>query len=157
VRLDVQVGGVSAVRRDIARMQGRAEDLRPALDAIAKVVASANQANFDSEGAAGAFGRWAPLSPGYRSWKEKHYPGRPILVLTGDLRDALTSTPMQIQYASAHELVMGTSIPYGAYHQTGTPRMPRRAPVALTEQVKRDMVKVAQRYIATGSTDPRII
>jgi hypothetical protein len=30
-------------------------------------------------------GAWAPLSPGYESWKVKHYPGAPIGVQTGHM------------------------------------------------------------------------
>jgi phage gpG-like protein len=48
---------------------------------------------------------------------------------------------------------MGTNVPYARYHQTGTHRMPRRQPVSLNEQMRRDMVKTLQRFCQTGSVD----
>ena len=44
---------------------------------------------FASQGGWGA-GGWADLSPAYDAWKREHYPGRPIGVLRGYLRNAMT-------------------------------------------------------------------
>ena len=44
---------------------------------------------FGSEGAASG-ARWADLTPAYAAWKQEHYPGRPIGVLTGALRSSMT-------------------------------------------------------------------
>jgi len=42
-------------------------------------------------GAGGRFksGTWAPLSPKYKIWKQKNFPGQPILVRGGDLRESV--------------------------------------------------------------------
>lgn len=152
MKLSIELGGVSVLSREIRRTVSRIDDLRPALEAVAKMLAEANRKNFDSEGAAGSLGRWAPLSPAYRAWKDVHYPGKPILVRTGKLRDELTKVPLGVQTTTATSLKVGSDIAYGGYHQTGTARMPRRAPIALEETVRRDMVKVIQRFIMTGST-----
>lgn len=45
---------------------------------------------FTTEGGAGFHGRWPALSDKYRAWKEKHFPGRKIMVRTGRLKRALT-------------------------------------------------------------------
>lgn len=46
---------------------------------------------FESQGSFGA-GGWQALSPAYDAWKQEHYPGRPIGVLTGALRSAMTGS-----------------------------------------------------------------
>ena len=47
------------------------------------------QANFDQEGRLADGRKWRALSPGYARWKQRHYPGRKILELTGRLRRSL--------------------------------------------------------------------
>jgi len=47
------------------------------------------QKQFETEGSFGA-GGWAALSPAYAAWKEEHFPGRPIGVLSGALRSGMT-------------------------------------------------------------------
>jgi len=47
------------------------------------------QQQFATEGSFGA-GGWSVLTKTYALWKEEHYPGRPIGVLTGALRKAMT-------------------------------------------------------------------
>jgi hypothetical protein len=44
---------------------------------------------FGSEGSASG-GKWADLTTAYAAWKQEHYPGRPIGVLTGALRASMT-------------------------------------------------------------------
>lgn len=151
VSFRIDVAGVQVVSRDLARARHRVGDLRPALNALAAILVEENRANFSSEGAASVYGRWDPLSPNYRRWKEKHYPGKPILVRTGALEASLTSLPMGVQTATSTTISLGTDIEYARYHQTGTRNMPRRAPVALTERAKRDMVKVIQKWIVDGT------
>jgi len=36
-------------------------------------------------------GHWPPLSAAYAAWKTKHYPGKPLMVQSGKMRQALTS------------------------------------------------------------------
>ena len=65
--------------------------------------------------------KYSPLKPKYKKWKERHYPGRPILVLTGAMKEAseggagsvteITKTTVkfgvdidQIEYARIHQL-----------------------------------------------------
>jgi phage gpG-like protein len=87
-----------------------------------------------SRGPGGRFssgGRWAPLSVDYQKWKERHFPGQPILQRTGVLRDSLvwggsSVGPDGIFEASPTTVVVGTAVPYGVFHQTGTPKMPAR-------------------------------
>lgn len=76
---------------------------------------------FDDENASGVSGTWRPLSPRYRRWKDRFFPGNKILVRTGALRLSLTTMghPAGIRHADATSLVYGTTLPWGYYHQVG--------------------------------------
>lgn len=87
---------------------------------------------FGSEGAASG-PRWADLTPAYAAWKQEHYPGRPIGVLTGALRSSLTggSGYSQIVHKKDASFGMSESSPaksYGKYFSERRPvlRMPAK-------------------------------
>lgn len=106
--------------------------------------AVANQ--FDARGGGPATGVWAPLSKAYADWKQHHYPGKPILELTGALRAALTSsTDSRAQRSvSGDSLSYGTrGIEYASFHQTGTPGMPARPPFDFNADFSRAISKAA--------------
>jgi phage gpG-like protein len=44
--------------------------------------------NFGAKGKIMEQSRWMPLTAQYRKWKQKNYPGQPLLVLTGKLQRA---------------------------------------------------------------------
>jgi phage gpG-like protein len=86
-----------------------------------------------ARGGGGKFkgGAWAALSPRYRIWKQAHYPGQPILVREGRLRESVAWDghglgPDGIFQAQPTFVIAGTNVPYGRYHQAGTTRMPAR-------------------------------
>jgi len=106
------------------------------------------QKNFAAQGTPAP---WAALSPNYAKWKAKHAPGRPLLVLRGDMRAALTSrtgASGQIKEINgrARSARFGTSIKIATYHQYGTRRMPRRPVVQLTEEDKRRWSRLIQTW-----------
>ena len=72
---DEVMKAVGAVEKEVLA------DIRGAGDAIKTVVVDSWKKRFATENK----GQWAPLSPKYKAWKEEHYPGRPILHLTGEL------------------------------------------------------------------------
>jgi phage gpG-like protein len=64
--------------------------------------------------------RWKPLSANYKKWKEKHYPGRPILILRGRLYAGLRgNTKDSIQQIRKNGFTWGVSTPYARVHQVG--------------------------------------
>jgi phage gpG-like protein len=79
----------------------------------------------------GSGATWAPLSPAYAAWKAKHYPGTGLLVRSGALKASLAGpeAPQAIFRPTTTSLTIGTSVPYGLPHQTGTSRMPQRPPL----------------------------
>lgn len=79
-------------------------------------------------------GAWPALSPAYAEWKAEKYPGAPILVRTGRLRESLTMSAAEagavsgdaIRRVTAHGFEWGTRVQYAHYHQLGTVRMTDR-------------------------------
>jgi len=156
VRLNISLAGDVQIDRELLRMRNAVVDARPAFEKIALMISQFTVKHFASEGGGGAGGRWssghwAPLSPPYRAWKAEHFPGQPILVRTGALRRDLTNSPMGVQTITSDTMTVGTDIPYAAFHQQGTPRMPRRRVLDLDTATRTEMVKVLQRWVATGS------
>lgn len=107
---------------------------------------------FASEGASDA-AAWPALSPAYAKQKAKKYPGRKILVMTGALRDGVsTESPGHVaQTANVGEgrwlLTLGAVGPYWwTFHVTGTSKMPARDPIARSPEAMaayRDAVRRA--------------
>jgi phage gpG-like protein len=105
---------------------------------IARDVAEAEVAWFATRGA----GSWPPLSPDYARYKARRWPGRPILVREGDLIQSLTMPTRLLQERGPNTAVIGTRVPYAGYHQTGTIKMPRRAPLIPNSQ-SREIIRAA--------------
>jgi phage gpG-like protein len=73
---------------------------------------------FESEGSSGATG-WRPLSGAYQRWKEKNYPGQPLMQLTGNLMRSLTGSfnPDAVFEMTTDTYIRGTTVPYAVHHQ----------------------------------------
>jgi phage gpG-like protein len=106
------------------------------------------QQQFATEGRH-ASGGWKPLKPATLASKRRRGLRMEILQATGDLMSSLTDRgdKNMIFDAKPTELVFGTSVPYAIFHQTGTRRMSRRRPIELTEQTRRECVRILQRYL----------
>ena len=110
-------------------------DLRPTLNVIGIGYRKEVDMIFDHQQPRGEGQRWPQLSDnpegkGYATWKEKHYPGAPILVRSGDLKDSMVTRGAKgnISIIGKTGAVFGSSIPYGIYHDSDGPRtrLPRR-------------------------------
>lgn len=77
-------------------------------------------------------GAWAPLSTKYAAWKRVAYPGRPLLVREGTLRESVTWHSGAglgaggFFDARRDSVVAGTTVAHGKYHMDGSKRMPAR-------------------------------
>ena len=133
---EITVTGREELERAFTAFGGHLRDFRPRI--WPKVNAQFSRLmieHFDSGGGSGSTGSWAPLSQNYGAWKAKHYPGEPILELTGTLRRSLTGSFAP----GAHYMVTpslyerGTSVPYAVFHQYGTSGMVPRPPIDFTD------------------------
>lgn len=131
--LKFSVAGQTEVMRTIERWNTGLSDFSPALEKIADDFLKLEQTQFATEGKTGS-GGWKALSPDYAAWKAINYPGAKILERDGWLRDSLTvkDAPFQVREISPTEAVLGSSLNYAIYHQTGTRKMPARPPIELS-------------------------
>lgn len=138
LKVEYQVGG-GAVEPTLTRLTTALERAGAEVANVGKhilpkllpILEGATAKQFDEQGGGPQAGAWAPLSASYRAWKEANYPGQPLLVRTGTLRDALTSSgsPGALRSVSGDSLEYGTKgVLYASFHQTGTGRMPSRPP-----------------------------
>lgn len=113
------------------------EDFRPAFEEMAEDFWEHEREVFDSEGPG-----WRPLSDSYEKWKQKHYPGQPILVRTGALRASLTGgfAEDSVFDVRPKSMEIGTSSPYAIFHQTGSVRVedhpPKRTEMTLPDSLQ---------------------
>jgi len=87
--------------------------------------------------------RWAPLSPAYARWKQRHYPGRPLLVLSGKMRRLFKyrAGPRSLRIDNRRRA--GNARLFDI-HQFGASRAPARPMIQVTEtdrDVFREMVR----------------
>lgn len=147
IQFSASVDGIEVLNRGFNRIEEFISDFRSIWPAVAQEVYAIETEQFDSEGSAGASGKWAALSPAYKNWKEVHYPGQPILRLTNALVESLTDPEAAdaIFRPTADELIIGTKVPYARAHQLGAGFMPARPPISMNEQQKRRIQKAIQR------------
>ncbi len=119
VRLQLTIDGADRVDVALSRFGAQLGDLRRFWTQYAAPKLYRDiQDNFDQTGALS--GGWAPLSPRYAAWKATHYPGRPLMVRTGRLKQSLTHDgPEGILETSHRVMVIGTRIRYAKHHQRG--------------------------------------
>jgi phage gpG-like protein len=151
VRLRFEFFGETQVDRTLAGVEHRADDARPAWDAIVDDFTQIEARQFGSEGGYGS-GGWTPLSAGYARWKMAHYPGKTILRRTDQLFRSLVDGPA-VRRIEPRAAWFGSDVDYGAYHQRGSRRLPRRRPVELPDEHRRSWVRILQRFIVTGEVE----
>lgn len=96
---------IEGMRWALDRTAENVADFGPLLEGFGEIFRGHMQRQFASEGSLA--GGWAALSPAYEAWKTEHYPGRPIGVLRGHLRSAMTGG------AGYDEQIRGDSASYG--------------------------------------------
>lgn len=103
-------------------------DLRPVLNVISIGYRKEVSLIFDRKQSRGEGLRWAQLSPKYAEQKAKEYPGAPILVRTGRLKNSMISqgSDGNITVINKDSAIFGSSVPYGVYHDKGGSKMPKR-------------------------------
>jgi len=144
VAITIDSIGNERFARSFNRWAEDCKDLRKPFNEIGNDFYRANKRNFNAEGTPQKF---KELSEKYAEWKNLHYPGRPILVLTGRLKRSLTGEAQtenqdsirNIKFKSAE---FATRLPYAV-----TQYYAGRKAVQLTEYRKRKWAKILQRYI----------
>jgi len=133
----------------LSRFAEYVDDMTTLFEAFDPLFRGAMQKQFASEGGYGS-GGWAALSPAYAAWKAEHFPGRPIGVLRGHLRSAMTggsgySSEIEPHRAS-YGLAGGPAAEYGQYFDQGG-RGPARPVVRMPSSEGRTWGKVAHSWL----------
>ena len=80
--------GLAKVAKEIIE---RLNDVRPAWDAVRALIFLQEEEVFDAQGEVEGFMAWDPLGPTrYAQWKQEFFPGKPILQLSGRMKNQLT-------------------------------------------------------------------
>ena len=120
------------------------KDFSPVFEQIADWFYSEEKRIFAHQGDPESF---VPLSPQYKAWKDKHYPGKPIMQLRGRLIASLAGqADGTVKKIGKMEAEYGTQVPYAHRHQMGTAGMPKRKVVQLTEARKRAIARMIHRW-----------
>lgn len=149
IQFTATVDGSEVLNRAFNRVEEFISDFRPLWPSVAGEIYTINAEQFESEGAAGASGRWQALSPAYAKYKAVTFPGQPILQAEGHMIASLTDpeAPDAIFRPLPDELVIGTRDPKARAHHLGLGHLPARPIFSFTEQQKRRIQKAIQREL----------
>lgn len=124
--LTVDRAGLSSLSRDAAGLRELGQlDYSEFFERYLEPDFEATQAEqFDSEGARGEAGQWVPLSPLYAQIKSEHFPGKPIMQLTGRLKDSYVKrgSPDAFRRLTPTSFERDTTVPYAPVHNDGSDR-----------------------------------
>ncbi len=140
----------------------RARDFKSVFRWAQRELEKANRANFATNGIASGK-PWMPLDNEYARWKLQHRGGRPMLVVSGTLRDSLTrlrGAPNEIDKKQAW---FGTNVtthdgrnkPLARYHQSGTSKMPARKIVFVPPLFALALAERTAKHIVYGGAGVR--
>jgi phage gpG-like protein len=143
IRITVDVAAAQAMLGGVA---DGVDDLRPAFERMHEIFVRMVSEQFATQG--GRTGAWAPLTPRYRAWKARRYPGRPILVRTMRMVTSRRHVTGETVYeVTPTYATFGTRVPYARFHQFGTSRMVVARPI-LTTADARDMADIVDIVLA---------
>ncbi len=145
IQFTAEVQGVEVLNRAFNRIEEYISDFRGIWPNVAKEFYTIEHEQFATEGAHGASGKWAALSPVYAKFKAVTFPGMPILRATTSLYDSMTSpgAPDSIFRMEPLEMTAGTQREGATAHQRGA-GLPARPIISLTGDDKRRMQKAIQ-------------
>lgn len=130
VRLEIETLGDERFVRGFNRYVEQMKDFREVYQGIWEDFTEVTERNFAREGFPRPF---RPLSPKYKEWKDRNFPGRPILQLRYRLIRSLLGRAQAeaqdtVKDIGAREAEFGTQVPYANRHQRSG-----RMPVQLTD------------------------
>lgn len=149
--LRVSLPGLPALTVSLSRLRTDIADWTPFWrDEFAPFFYRWVQQDFILEGG-GSGASWQELSPAYAAWKQKHYPGRGLLVRSGALKASLIGpdTQQSAFRPMSTSLEIGSTVPYGLYHQAprSGSRLPQRPPLRVNDAFMRVIGKSLQVYV----------
>ena len=149
IRIEIQ--GTEQLSKAFTELSRRIGDLTPVWPRVAQIFYERERQLFDSQGE----GNWVQLSARYGRWKQKHFPGYPLLQRTTEMAVSLTnrSSPFSVLDMRPKNFAVGTSVPYAQFHQTGTSRMPARPPIIIDDGTIQRMLDVVTDELGKAAGD----
>lgn len=145
-------GSTEEIIRFFERAEGRLSDLRIPFDRYGRYLVEKHiPAQFKAQGTPK---RWAALSEKYRRWKERRFPGRPILVLSGRMKAGFRWKAKKRSLQIINRVAAGqkgNKTPRFEWHQGGTPRMPARPMLQITDRDLAVLGREVLEYLETGA------
>jgi len=150
--------GDVVLARALSRFGEGISDFRPVWDQIRQDFVRIEGEQFGSEGGRGGT-PWAPLSPTYDAWKQKHFPRMPLLQLTMEMWSQLAVGTGMVVESEPMQLKMYPSTFKAGIHQHGSPQtdLPARPVVVLTEDDKMSWMKMIQNYVYDKAREARLL
>ena len=90
----------------------------------------------------GVYGeRWAALADSTKKQKERKYPGRGVLVASGDMQNSFkySATPVSVTIMNSSKLF--------AFHQLGTTKMPQRVMMLLDDTRQKKVISIVEEML----------
>lgn len=109
----------SGMEARLAGLSSALSDLRPVWPTVHDIVIKFFRAIFTAQGGYPRGERWQALSPAYAAWKARHYPGQPILQMTGHLAESMEGGPDHIYRFGPSWMETGTQDIKARTHQWG--------------------------------------
>lgn len=146
-QLTIKQSGVKEIQSMLSRLQQSTEDLTPVWPRVEEEFRQIEAQQFASEGGDGQSGEWAALQTEYAAWKRDHFPTQTILRRTDTLFHSLIGRgPGSFVESLPTTLIMGTDVPYAAYHQFEGMAKNWRPPISLTDKSIARLHAVIHRY-----------
>jgi phage gpG-like protein len=144
-KLSIEILGKKKVLGILSTLGNRVKNLKPAFKDISSNFLEVEKRMFVSGGRPA---RWKPLNEKYAQWKNKHYPGKPTMILTGDLKNSLISRGGDhIERIGRMSLEVGTKDPKGDWHQTGAGNLPVRKVISPIPRDVTEWVNITRSFI----------
>lgn len=115
IRFVAEVAGGIQLDRAFNRVDQEISDFRNFWPGVIVVFYEIETGQFQSEGAKGASGKWTPLSPAYKLFKEREFPGKTILRREDALYESMTGPDAldSILRPEKDELIIGPAYVLG--------------------------------------------
>lgn len=154
--------GPTQISRRLATWGAKIVDLSEPFEQIGEDLLGDFMVNMVSEGGMFAKGKsWAPLAGSTVIQRERlGYGGaHPILYRNGFLAESLAYkyAPGNVFEVQRTQLLVGTDLYYGAFHQSGAARMPRRPIVGINWARRAGIVARLNEFIKTHAAEQGII
>lgn len=127
-------------RRYLDALVKKIENLTPALHEIGQLMVASTDENFQKE--QNIYGvKWKANTPATLQYKASRGFIMKVLQRRGMLRSS-------IQYRIEGDKVsVGTNLPYGAFHQYGTNRLPKREFLGVSRQDQKEIIAILEDYL----------